>query len=97
VPVWDSLVASDGRCRPACENGIIDADASTKEENIMDDQGKADLERLETLREKALFAPEAEREAARLAYEKLRAALFNHQGCESPGEHQETGRLKSNE
>jgi hypothetical protein len=59
----------------------------------MDDQAKADLEKLETLREQALYGPQEQREAAEQAYEELRAALFDHQGCETPGDHQETMKL----
>ncbi|MFL6276170.1 MAG: hypothetical protein ACJ74G_13360 [Blastocatellia bacterium] len=60
----------------------------------MNEQAKTDLEKLETLREQALFGPEAEREAAQLAYETLRATLFDCQPCELPGEHQQTAELK---
>ena len=60
----------------------------------MDEQAKPDLERLETLREQALFGPEAEREEAQRAYETLRAALFDCQPCEVPGEHEQTAELK---
>lgn len=59
----------------------------------MDDQSKADLEKLETLREQALCGPEAEREAADQAYEELRARLFNQPACEVPGGEPETREL----
>lgn len=61
----------------------------------MDDQSKTDLEELETLREQALFGPEAEREAAQRAYEELRARLFEHQSGEIPDEERETKELKA--
>lgn len=61
----------------------------------MDDQAKTDLEKLETLREQALFGPEAERETAQRAYEELRARLFEHQSCEIPDEQRETKELKA--
>lgn len=59
----------------------------------MDDQAKAELEKLETLREQALYGPEDQREEAEQAYEKLRATLFNHQSCELPGDEQTTKEL----
>jgi hypothetical protein len=54
----------------------------------MDDQAKADLEKLETLRDQALFAPEDQREAAQKAYEELREKLFGSEQCETPGSNQ---------
>jgi len=59
----------------------------------MDDHAKADLEKLETLREQALCGPPEQREEARQAYEELRQTLFNHQACELPGEERETKEL----
>jgi hypothetical protein len=59
----------------------------------MDEQAKADLERLETLREQALCGPEEQREKAEQAYEELRDSLFDHQACEFPGDRQETREL----
>lgn len=59
----------------------------------MDDQAKADLEKLETLREQVLCGPEEQRQQAEQAYEELRATLFNHQSCELPGDQQETRKL----
>ena len=49
----------------------------------MDNRAKTDLERLETLREQALFAPEEQREEARKAYEELREKLFGNEACEA--------------
>lgn len=42
----------------------------------MDEKKKSDLEELETLRERALFGEEDQREEARKAYEKLRSELL---------------------
>ena len=54
----------------------------------MDDQAKADVDKLETLRELALFAPEDQREAARKAYDELREKLLGNEKCETPGSNQ---------
>ena len=59
----------------------------------MDEQSKADLEKLEILREQALCGPEDQRDAARQAYEELRTTLFNHPACEAPGCEPETRKL----
>lgn len=59
----------------------------------MDEQAKADLEKLETLREQALCGPEDQREQAKQAYEELREALLDHQACEIPDDHEETKEL----
>ena len=59
----------------------------------MDEQAKAELERLETLREQALCGPEEEREKAEQEYEALRESLFNYQACEIPDDQQETKEL----
>jgi hypothetical protein len=59
----------------------------------MDDHAKADLEKLETLREQALCGPPEQREQAEQAYEELRETLFNHQACELPGDDHETKEL----
>jgi hypothetical protein len=59
----------------------------------MDEQAKADLERLETLREQALCGPEDQREQAKQAYEELREALFDHQACEIPDDQEKTKEL----
>jgi hypothetical protein len=42
----------------------------------MDEKKKSDLDELETLRERALFAEEDQREEAQKAYEKLRSELL---------------------
>ncbi|HKY03741.1 MAG TPA: hypothetical protein VJQ56_02560 [Blastocatellia bacterium] len=59
----------------------------------MNDKGKADIERLETLRELALCGPEEKREEAHRAYEELRQRLFSHEQCETPDESQDTKEL----
>ena len=59
----------------------------------MDKQAKADLEKLETLREQALCGPEEQRDQAEQAYEELRDSLFDHQACEIPDDQQETKEL----
>ena len=59
----------------------------------MDDHAKADLEKLETLREQALCGPPEQREQAQQDYEELRQTLFSHQACELPGEERETKEL----
>ena len=59
----------------------------------MDNQAKADLEKLETLREQALCGPEEQRDVAGQAYDELRANLFNHPSCELPDDQKETKEL----
>jgi CRISPR/Cas system-associated protein Cas10 (large subunit of type III CRISPR-Cas system) len=59
----------------------------------MDEQAKADLEKLETLREQALCGPEEKRERAEQAYEELRETLFDHQACAVPDDQSETKEL----
>ncbi|MEN3333585.1 MAG: putative zinc-ribbon domain [Blastocatellia bacterium] len=66
---------------------------ASEEEGTMDDQAKADLEKLETLREQALCGPPEQREAAEQAYEELRTTLFDHQACEIPDDDHETKEL----
>ena len=60
----------------------------------MDNDAKADLEKLETLREQALCGPPEQREHAEQAYEALRETLFSHQACEVPGDDHETKETK---
>lgn len=50
----------------------------------MKEQYKADLDKLEALREQALFGPEEKREEAQRAYEELRAQLLPTEECGSP-------------
>ena len=59
----------------------------------MDEQAKADLEKLETLREQALCGPEDQRDQAKQAYEELRDMLFDHQACEIPDDQEKTKEL----
>lgn len=48
----------------------------------MDKKAKADLEKLETLRDLALCGPEEKREEAHQAYEELRSKLLDHEECQ---------------
>jgi hypothetical protein len=50
----------------------------------MNEEGKAEIERLETLRELALCGPEDKRDEAQRAYEELRTKLLSHEQCETP-------------
>lgn len=59
----------------------------------MNDKGKADIQKLETLRELALCGPEEKREEAHRAYEELRDKLFNHDQCETPDQSKDTKEL----
>jgi hypothetical protein len=63
----------------------------------MDDSAKAEIEKLETLRELALCGPEEQREQAHRAYEQLRAKLLDHKQCETPEEGAETQELTGQE
>ena len=47
----------------------------------MNENLKADLEKLETLRDLALCGPEAQREEAHQAYEELRTKLLVPESC----------------
>jgi hypothetical protein len=60
----------------------------------MNEKSKADLEKLETLRELALCGPEEKREEAQQAYEELRAKLFSHEQCETPDSAKDTKHLE---
>jgi hypothetical protein len=59
----------------------------------MDEKAKADLEKLETLRELALCGPEEKRDEAERAYEELRAKLFTDEQCETPDDVNDTKEL----
>lgn len=50
----------------------------------MNDKAKADIEKLETLRDLALCGPEEKREQAQKEYEEFRARLLSHEQCETP-------------
>lgn len=50
----------------------------------MKDEAKAELERLDTLRELALCGPEERRDEAEKAYEELRSKLLSREQCETP-------------
>lgn len=56
----------------------------------MDEEDRADLEKLESLRDLALCGPEDKRDEAQRAYEELRAKLFNNEQCESPDQTNDT-------
>ena len=47
----------------------------------MTEKVKADLEKLDTLRDLALCGPEEKREEAQQAYEELRSELLAHDQC----------------
>jgi hypothetical protein len=57
----------------------------------MNDQAKAEIEELETLRELALCGPEEKRDEAQRAYEELRTKLLSHEQCET---HEQTNITK---
>lgn len=59
----------------------------------MDDKDRANLEKLETLRDLALCGPEDKRDEAQRAYEELRAKLFNNEQCETPDHTNDTREL----
>jgi hypothetical protein len=48
----------------------------------MSEKVKADLDRLDKLRDLALCGPEEKREEAQHAYEALRTELLDHEKCE---------------
>ncbi|MFP5260669.1 MAG: hypothetical protein ACLGJB_02035 [Blastocatellia bacterium] len=50
----------------------------------MDEKDRADLEKLETLRDLALCGPEEKRDEAQRAYEELREKLFSSEQCQTP-------------
>jgi hypothetical protein len=50
----------------------------------MKEQAKEELEKLETLREQALFGPEEQRDESEKAYQELREKLFNNEDCQNP-------------
>ncbi|HVF91368.1 MAG TPA: hypothetical protein VNH22_14985 [Blastocatellia bacterium] len=54
----------------------------------MDEQGKADIEQMEILREQALYGPQESRDEAQKEYEKFRKKLLNHEQCETPKPHE---------
>jgi hypothetical protein len=62
-------------------------------ENHMDDKDRADLEKLETLRDLALCGPEEKRDEAQKAYEELREKLFSNEQCETADQTNDTKEL----
>ncbi|HEX8087464.1 MAG TPA: hypothetical protein VF762_01345 [Blastocatellia bacterium] len=59
----------------------------------MDDKDRANLEKLETLRDLALCGPEEKRDEAQRAYEELREKLFSSEQCETPDQGNDTKEL----
>ncbi|HVG19533.1 MAG TPA: hypothetical protein VNI02_10795 [Blastocatellia bacterium] len=59
----------------------------------MDEKDRANLEKLETLRDLALCGPEEKRDEAQRAYEELREKLFSNEQCESPDHTNDTRSL----
>ena len=59
----------------------------------MDDKTKADIEKLETLRELALCGPEEGRDEAQRAYEEMRTKLLINPQCELPDDTRDTKEL----
>lgn len=60
----------------------------------MNERAKADLEKLDSLRDQALCGPEAKREAAQQAYEALRFELLDHEPCQGCDDDTITQELK---
>jgi hypothetical protein len=54
----------------------------------MNEQGKADIEQMEILREQALYGPQENREETQKEYEELRQKLLRHEQCETPKSHE---------
>jgi hypothetical protein len=59
----------------------------------MDDKDRADLEKLETLRDLALCGPEEKRDEAQREYEELREKLFSNEQCETADQTNDTKEL----
>jgi hypothetical protein len=59
----------------------------------MNDKDKANIEKLETLRELALCGPEEKRDEAQREYEELRAQLFSNEQCDTPDQASDTKEL----
>ena len=59
----------------------------------MTEKAKADLDKLDELRDLALCGPEEKREEALRAYEELRSALLDHEQCKGCDEDAVTKRL----
>ena len=60
----------------------------------MNESAKADLEKLDSLRDQALCGPEGKREEARQAYEELRSELLDHEACQGCADEPITQELK---
>jgi len=59
----------------------------------MNKKVKADLEKLDTLREVALCGPEEKRDEAQEEYQQLRSELLEHEPCEGCDEDKITQKL----
>ena len=71
--------------RQSCSSSLYEQRSTIERHGLtMDDKGKADIEKLETLRELALCGSEEKRDEAQRAYEELRAKLLGHDQCETP-------------
>jgi hypothetical protein len=60
----------------------------------MNEDTKADLEKLDSLREVALCGPEEKRDEAQQAYEELRSDLLDHEACQGCDDEPITQKLK---
>ena len=61
----------------------------------MNEGAKADLEKLDSLRDQALCGPAEKREAAQQAYEELRSELLVHEACQGCEDEPITQELKN--
>ena len=60
----------------------------------MSEKVKADLDKLDKLRDLALCGPEEDREEAQHAYEELRTQLLDHEKCDGCDDDKITQELK---
>jgi hypothetical protein len=63
----------------------------------MNDNVKADLDKLDMLRDQALCGPEETRDQSQQAYEELRSELLEHEQCEGCDDDTNTKELKMND
>jgi hypothetical protein len=59
----------------------------------MNENVKADLDKLDTLRDLALCGPEEQHQEVQQAYEELRSELLDHEQCKGCGEDEITKKL----
>ena len=59
----------------------------------MNEKAKADIEKLDTLREITLCGPEEKRDEAHEEYQQLRSELLEHESCEGCDEDKITKEL----